>query len=407
MPAGSSIRACLKNCNLDTDPICDLSGQPSGVSAGTANLGPPLPLFVDNRTVPVCVVFVFLPGISGTANIQTGDITGSATVQAQVFLGACPECSGATASASGTCGGGATPGATCITDQITTATSHSGPVSYRVSKSCLPTGLGGTLQATITLTTGIMSQAQPCPGQSAMNEDECSGTCSATCTAAPTAGGVNQLCCSDDTTLPCFPQTVTRTGAVGVPSPAWPSTTYPKSSTETLVSALCAPGNPLIPTNAVGVPGPAALIFPSSIQWILGRADGCNTAADCADGNDCTQDVCTNDTCSHPLVAGLPGAQCLAKQAGGKTFCSGATIDPKLVKAVKKAISDANKALGKAASSSGKKRAKFLKTAAAAIKRARAAVAKAGKRRSKPLAAACVAEIDAALKALADAVSSS
>jgi hypothetical protein len=56
-------------------------------------------------------------------------------------------------------------------------------------------------------------------------------------------GGLAQLCCSNNTKLSCFPTrdggSIVRNGTAGVPSPAWPEPTYPKTADATLVSTFC------------------------------------------------------------------------------------------------------------------------------------------------------------------------
>jgi hypothetical protein len=530
VPPGSSIRVCLDNCGQTSDPLCDISGQPGGVTAGAINIAPPLPIYIDNRTTPICALMKFAaPGITGTANIETGDITGSANVQAMLFLGTCPECSGATAGATGTCSGGATPGAACTTDQLTTVTSSTGAVTFKVSEDCLPSGLGVTLQAAITLTTGMASLNQPCPGQSASDDNECgAGTCSATCTGSPASGGVDQLCCDTSTTTACFPATIDRQGFGDPAQPGWPDALYPKQGEAKLVGTFCAPGNPLLPSD-VGVPGPAAVIFFSSVEWISdsdgdglydqldqcpddadcdddglvdgarqgsedldedgtvdagetdpqnfdsdgdglpdgleaglaapehpdatdlgaghfiadadpattsdpldsdsdddgvsdgeedanhnGRVDAgegdpnseppppppdCTTGTDCADDNPCTEDVCSNETCSNPALTGIDGAQCLLTQALGASFCSGVTIDTKLTNAIRKGLTKSQTALGQAESLSGNKRVRRLKKARNALTKLQKKVTKATTRRKNPLPGTCGTEINAAIGA--------
>jgi hypothetical protein len=86
-------------------------------------------------------------------------------------------------------------------------------------------------------------------------------------------GGVSQLCCSDDTTRPCFPTAgggrIERTGVTGQPAPAWPDPTYPKRADGALVATFCEPATGTNTINGTtGLPGPGALILPVAEEWI-------------------------------------------------------------------------------------------------------------------------------------------
>jgi hypothetical protein len=548
VPAGSSIRACLAGCDTTTNPDCQISGTIEGVTSGTTTIGPPLPIYVDNRTLPVCALLQLPPpGIQGTANVETGAVAGSATLEAVVFLGACPQCSGQNAGDAGTCQGGATPGAACVTDQITRVrrrVSSGAPltdIDYRISRECLPTGLSTKVSQPVSVTTATASVGNACTGQAGTDECE-GGTCNGTCSLAPANGGLQQTCCSSKPATACFPATVTRTGQTGAPQPAWPDPTYPKSRNLTLASAFCAVGNPLLPSS-VGLPGPLALLWPAVAQWRAdsdadglyddldvtcpfdadcdddglidgartgsedlnedgkvdpgetdplnfdtdgdglpdglekgltqpenaaatnlaarhfvadadpgtttdpmnadtdgdGISDGdedvnkngavdpgegdpndgpnsgstttttapgttsttlaprCSDATDCADGNECTTDVCTSGVCSNPPLGGLEGATCEVKAAAAGGVCSGVTIDKKAANALRKGFGTASAKLAKAATLSGKKRTKQLKLARTALTTARKKAAAAAKRKKNPLPAGCASEVDGLL----------
>ena len=136
------------------------------------------------------------------------------------------------------------------------------------------------------------------------------------------------------------------------PTPAWPDTSYPKSATETIVSAFCAPGAPgllgLGINSDAGLPGPTAFVLPVTAEWMLDASPtttttttitttttvvtpstttttlGCTSAAECSDADPCTDDVCTGGTCSNPHVAGASGVSCEIDQIIDRQAC-GAT----------------------------------------------------------------------------------
>jgi hypothetical protein len=269
VPAGSSIRVCLADCDTQTDPSCTISGTIEGVTSGTTTIGPPLPIYVDNREQPICALIQFpAPGITGTANVQTGDVSGSATLNAVVYLGACPQCSGAAQGDTGTCQGGASPGAACTTEQVTRVKARINnvltDVDYRVSRQCLPAGLSIAISQAVTVATSVQSVGNPCPNQTTANQ--CGGVCGTTCSGTPANGGVHQNCCNSDNTVACFPASVDRTGSAGAPATAWPDPTYPKTSSLTLAGAFCSQGNAFINSDA-GLPGPIALLWPATATW--------------------------------------------------------------------------------------------------------------------------------------------
>jgi hypothetical protein len=117
----------------------------------------------------------------------------------------------------------------------------------------------------------------PCPDTQGpqTQDDSClGGTCTARCTGAACVavdplgrcvdvkGGISQLCCSTNSTIPCFPTgeggAIVRTGAPFGGSPLG-----------AFVATYCVPrtGSALI-NNVTGLPGPGALILPveASVQ---------------------------------------------------------------------------------------------------------------------------------------------
>src|SRR5262249_20076082 len=144
----------------------------------------------------------------------------------------CPRC------VSGVCDSGARSGLPCtVDDTITVGGVPAGadPV-YPVSTDCLPSGAAsGSVSFDLTVGTAMQSLANPCPGPTSPNNCG-AGPCTAVCAAGANNGGIPQLCCSNNTSRPCFPNPIDRTGAEGAPSPLWPDVTYPKTGTATLVS---------------------------------------------------------------------------------------------------------------------------------------------------------------------------
>jgi hypothetical protein len=242
--------------------------------------------------VPVCVVNRFAtPKLTGmVANVATGEIGGTLNLESDVYLTTpnqiCPRCSGNALGKTGTCDGGARAGQPCRTDGTATVSNAPGNKNFTLSSDCRPAGNpAGTLSITLPLTTGSSTLAGPRPCN-ASQDDGCSatGTCDAACTGAACVstttdgqcvdakGGVSQLCCSNNTELPCYPTkgggAITRTGVVGVPVPAYPDSTYPKTAEGSLVATFCegATGSNVI-NSITGLPGPGALVLPVSEEW--------------------------------------------------------------------------------------------------------------------------------------------
>jgi hypothetical protein len=157
---------------------------------------------------------------------------------------------------------------------------------YQLSSSCPPGppqgSRTGVVSVNLPITTGIAtmpgtgggSPAQVCPGQTV--HDVCNSfgtTCSIQCENVPdTKGGMNQWCCGDAQSTPCFPtaassgepnHAIVREGAAVAPTPLWPDPTYPKTATNAKVAAVFCIGDTGEPAiNVVaGLPGPGAVIF--------------------------------------------------------------------------------------------------------------------------------------------------
>ena len=285
---GTLLRACLTGCDASTNPMCS-SDDAATDGVNGATFGPPLPLLAAG--IPVCVVDRFAtPKFGGvTANVQTGAIAGTINLLSDVFITTatqiCPRCSGSDIRKSGTCDGGPRQGQACVTEGLVTVTTA--PVAnktFTLSSDCPPPGTAvGTLTLALPVTSGSSMFQGLCPGQTIA--DACGGSaCNATCTGTACAqttsdgkcidvkGGVSQVCCANDSTRPCFPSagggSIVRNGSAGVPAPAWPDATYPKTGDATLAATYCVPasGSNLV-NGSTGLPGPGAVLLPVSGEW--------------------------------------------------------------------------------------------------------------------------------------------
>jgi hypothetical protein len=305
-PAGTTLQLCLTNCDSTADPLCDTS---TPIGAGTFNkntFGPPLPLFTAG--VPVCVINDYdpakQPSVVGTANLQSGEVTGLIHLLSHVYLteeeNVCPKC------INGACNDGPRQGQACVVDgTVEVVESSAANKIFPLSKDCPPNtnAPAGTLVIDLPLTTGTSTLAPqpggtpqtPCvqqPGQAAgvqPNPDQCGAgascgpncggpqTCARMATDPTTGlqacidakGGVSQNCCSNDASRACQPTRngtpVSRTGKAGVYEPAWPDPTYPKSGPVVTVATFCeaATGTGSV-DGLTGLPGPAAIQLPNN-----------------------------------------------------------------------------------------------------------------------------------------------
>jgi hypothetical protein len=289
VPGGARFALCLTDCDNDTDPNCLIQGQAEQLSAAGRAFAPPIPVVIG--TVAVCVQANFAnPAVTGNYNLETGAISATATLNAQVYLTAqnnvCPQC------VSGTCNGGGNNGGACTVGETITVQGAVGDTTYDVSIDCPPSGgLSLPVPLTVDVTTGTDSQG-PCPNQE--DTDDCgAGTCTLGNCTGPNDGGISQACCSNNTTKPCFPNPVSRTGTAAPVLPQWPDPSYPKSedtAASTLVSTFCTQGAPPLLGDEVnddaGLPGPVAFILPLD-QEVFGDTD--------SDGLPDTFDGCTHD----------------------------------------------------------------------------------------------------------------
>src|SRR5262249_26949874 len=134
----------------------------------------------------------------------------------------------------------------------------------------------GSIALNVTFETKAVT-ASVCAGQVSANgcSPSTSASCNASCTS--TVDGLSQKCCANDTTLACFPASVTRTGSAArapPPPPPLPSTSYPKNGDAVLAAATCVPAVSgvagLLVNPQVGLPGPGAMIVPITQTWTGG-----------------------------------------------------------------------------------------------------------------------------------------
>jgi len=299
---GSKLTYCLSGCDGKTNFQCTGTGTTKlGTPTATnpvvngLTFGAPLPLLTTG--VPVCVINRYQdPQLTGMFNLQTGEAGSAASPNvvklfSDVWLRTrfpgevCPRCnvsgSGAGIGSTGTCSSSASnAGAPCRVDgEVSVAGGGQNP--YLLSSDCSPLGdnpqPNGTLDIQLHFTTGATSLAGPlpCPDSAGpqTQDDNCAGgSCSATCTGnacvgknakgecIDAKGGIAQLCCSTNTTTPCFPTkgggSITRTGTPG-------------TNGQTMVNAttFCIARTQSTLINATtGLPGPGALLLPAEVK---------------------------------------------------------------------------------------------------------------------------------------------
>lgn len=297
--AQSTLSFCLTNCDATTDSVCDGSGSTGekGKSLNGPFFGAPLPLLANN--VPVCVVNRYAnPNITTTYDLATGELSGGVVnLLSDVYVqtadtngdNVCPRCSGSGLGQQGTCQAGARKGQSCTVDG-TIRVVGSGPSSlpldqreaYNLSTECPPDSgkLSATLVIDLPLTTGEARKdgSKPCQGQTV--DDACpgSGTCTFDCSATvPAKGGINQTCCSNQQTKPCFPtapdsppNAIIRNGVPAIALPAWPDPTYPKTVEGGKAAAVFCEASTKDATVDLltGLPGPGALLLPYTTQVV-------------------------------------------------------------------------------------------------------------------------------------------
>jgi hypothetical protein len=294
-PASSRLDLCMSGCDASTDGTCDLKGSVGDGSLNGPVFGPPLPLLASN--VPVCVINRFNGDVAGTFDMTTGEANIQVNLLSEVYFTdpakVCPRCTGGSkVGDSGTCDTGKNAGKACKIESILRVQQSTAPnKNFELSRDCPPavTTPDGVLDIRLPLTTGTSgplsgtAKSIPC-GQEPQNpksvtakDNDCTGTCNAECTGLACVtknaegiciddkGGLSQMCCSNRTTLPCHPVGISRSGKPGIPQPAWPDPTYPKSTPGTMAAVFCesATDNFLVNTST-GLPGPGALLLPGT-----------------------------------------------------------------------------------------------------------------------------------------------
>ena len=281
--AQSTLQFCLSGCGANGDGTCEAHGATGADSPNHATFGPPLPLLAAG--VPVCVVNRFRDStIDGRANPATGAIDATVNLLSDVYLTSagrvCPQCTGAAVGDRGVCDSGTREGSACVVEGVVNVRGNG---TYYLSSACVPAGTpSGTLDLALPLTTGTSTLTGPTPCRGATADNGCrSGSCASECTGnacvARTAdghcidakGGLSQLCCDDNTALPCFPTGPADVGRIertGAATPAGSS--YPSLVPETLVATFCEAATSSATLNQVsGLPGPGALVLPVTACW--------------------------------------------------------------------------------------------------------------------------------------------
>jgi hypothetical protein len=290
---GSSIQytlSCPDNVNCTGTGVTG-AGTPNGTTFGA-----PLPLLAANT--PVCVVNNFQDTmLTGTFNLTTGDAGVSSPNLVKLFSDVylrttfpevCPKCviagGGGDLGSTGKCSSTAKqPGANCtVNGKVVVA----GQGLYLLSSDCAPLGDSPPtrLDIQLPLTTGTapaLKGPMPCPDSAGpqTQDDNCTGgVCNATpCTGTACAthdaagncidakGGISHYCCSNNTSLPCFPTSnaskaaglgsIVRTGKPVVPGDA---------AGGVFAGTFCIAHTDSSLINSVtGLPGPGALLLPA------------------------------------------------------------------------------------------------------------------------------------------------
>jgi len=294
---GNVVKYCLTGCDGTTTTQCTgtgTTGGPPGAAATSLNgpdFGAPLPLLTAG--VPVCVVSRYQdPQITSTYDLATGQGSGLIKLFSDVYLvqssqEVCPRCNvpggGGTLGDKGTCSGTATtPGAACTVEALDKVTQGAGNQNYTLSTSCIPTPnlRQASLDIELPLTTETATSPPgplPCKSIGQTSDDACSGgTCNAACTGnacvthdaagncIDSKGGISQLCCSNNPSLPCFPTAnggvITRQGKRALDG---------QLGAQVATFCIAATASTVINTTT-GLPGPGAIILPNQVQLLRG-----------------------------------------------------------------------------------------------------------------------------------------
>ena len=283
---GTTLKYCLDGCDGTSVTTCTGTGTTGNNSLNGPTFGAPLPLVAAN--IPVCVVNRYQDStITNTFDLATGKNTGDVKLFSDVYIGSaqevCPRClvsgGNGTIGSQGTCSSSArNAGASCTVSGIDYVAQGAGNPDYLLAGECIPpaNALAGTLDLDLPLTTETAQSAPgplPCKSVGQTQDDACgAGTCTAACTGnactAKTAdgqcidpkGGISQVCCSNNTSVPCFP---TRNG--GTIERSGKRATDGQSGA--LAATFCiAPTQSATVNITSGLPGPGAMILPVQVS---------------------------------------------------------------------------------------------------------------------------------------------
>jgi hypothetical protein len=290
LPTGLGFRACLVNCDGNSDVECDVM---TPIGDDDTSFGVPQPRYAG---VPLCLVsrVATSHGIEGTADIATGELALAVSLSTDLHLTpiaqVCPTCE------LGRCRGGDAQGARCVVDGVSVVHQVAGDAVYMLSRDCLPSSpLLVTYDMTWHLTTAA---AKPLtlatcetPGGPTLIPNLCGPAgCGPTCggercvalasdpvtpggsVCRDAKGGLSRNCCNDDSAMGCFPLenggTLDRHGWTGVPMPALPDPAYPTLTSTVLAGVACLPRTgSLAADGTMGLPGPAAMLLGGSVEW--------------------------------------------------------------------------------------------------------------------------------------------
>ncbi|HEV7731450.1 MAG TPA: hypothetical protein VGR62_04770 [Candidatus Binatia bacterium] len=270
---GPRFTACLSGCDDVADPACD-------AVACSARPLPPLGLLSNG--VPIClVIHVEAAAQRGTFDLTSGALSLPVVLRTDVHVqtplsDVCPRCSGGAIGAHGTCSSGTRQRQACVVGAYSYVNGSPNP-GYFLSSDCPPDAqkLVASLAIATTLTTGdsTLVGPKPCPEQRV--DDSCGmGICTVDCSGnQPTKRGINQTCCSNSPSTPCFPTapgsagTIRRTGIATPLTPAWPSPAVSRTAGAVLASTFCSPKTTDQSVDILhGLAGPGALFLPVEME---------------------------------------------------------------------------------------------------------------------------------------------
>jgi len=287
LPSGGANVLCVDGCDASGGTICSVGGPPHGAGEGFAA---PLPLLAAN--VPLCLVGRFTATAGGTVGLATGEVHLTLPLEVDVHLtsptAVCPRCraQGGTGT-NRICDSGAHMGQPCTIDGVIPAL---GVVAgeLQVSHNCPPSPTTRVMTVTLplSLTTAVAGPlaggaSLPCGSGVGVKDDNCQGSvCGSTCTGdacvgldaagrcVDVKGGLSQTCCGGGhSDRPCFPLGFTRTGSGLVLTSLLTDSAWPKSGAMTLAAVYCQSAvGAVVVDAAAGLPGPAAVVLPLSVE---------------------------------------------------------------------------------------------------------------------------------------------